>query len=205
MALLNYINEINSADVDVGEKLREIRTLRKFSLRVLSEKSGLSVNALSLIENGKSSPSVSTLQKLAIALNVPIADFFSAASDDQQVIFTKKIDRTQLKAGKVNIELIGKGFEYKRFHQYFVNFKPGDGSGSQNVVHMGLETVLITKGSVEFSIGDKKYLLSTGDHIIFNASLPHHWHTIGDCEGQMLITFLTTDELEPANIVSPTQ
>lgn len=204
MVLIDFVKGNTLNDVNVGEKLREIRSKRNFSLRVLAEKSELSINTLSLIENGKSSPSVSTLQKLANALDVPIASFFSAASDNQQVISTQKSNRAKLKAGKVNIEILGKGFEYKRFQQYIVNFKPGDRSGNSNVVHMGLETIFIFSGSVKFSIGEAKYLLSSGDHIIFNSSIPHHWHTDGNSEGQMLITFLTTDELLPANLISAT-
>ena len=52
----------------VGAKIREIRTRYHLSLRKLAERSGLNVNTLSLVENGKSSPSVSTLQHVARAV-----------------------------------------------------------------------------------------------------------------------------------------
>ena len=64
------------AEVLVGRKLRALRSRARLSLRALAERSGLNVNTLSLVENGKSSPSVSTLQQLARALDVPIAAFF---------------------------------------------------------------------------------------------------------------------------------
>ncbi|MCD4673580.1 MAG: helix-turn-helix domain-containing protein, partial [Anaerolineaceae bacterium] len=63
-------------EVLVGRKLRELRTQQGLSLRALAERSGLNVNTLSLLENGKSSPSLSTLHQLALTLNVPIALFF---------------------------------------------------------------------------------------------------------------------------------
>jgi transcriptional regulator with XRE-family HTH domain len=63
--------------VDVGGRLRDIRQERGLSLRALSEVCGLSVNAISLIERGISSPSVSSLQRLAVALDVPITAFFT--------------------------------------------------------------------------------------------------------------------------------
>lgn len=66
-----------ATEVLVGRRLRDLRTKRGFSLRVLADRSGLNVNTLSLVENGKSSPSVSTLQQLATALEVPIMAFFS--------------------------------------------------------------------------------------------------------------------------------
>lgn len=195
MTVMNSIVAMSEEELNVGEKLRTIRSQRKFSLRVLAEKSGLSINTLSLIEKGKSSPSVSTLQRLAIALDVPIADFFNPDSDKREVVVTTKENRSQVKAGKVNIEILGKGFEYKKFQQYVVNFKPGDGSGNPSVVHLGLESIFVLAGSVEFTVGDSGYLLSSGDHIIFDSNIPHHWHTIGDSEGRMLITFFSIDDL----------
>jgi DNA-binding XRE family transcriptional regulator len=46
--------------VSVGKRLRELRTNSGYSIKTLAEKSGLSVNTLSLIENEKTSPSVNT-------------------------------------------------------------------------------------------------------------------------------------------------
>src|SRR4030065_947235 len=62
--------------IDVGRNLRDLRAERELSIRSLAELSGLNVNTLSMIENGKSSPSVSTLQQLASAINVSTPAFF---------------------------------------------------------------------------------------------------------------------------------
>ena len=64
------------AEMLVGKNLRDLRNRRGLSLRALAERSGLNVNTLSLVENGKSSPSVGTLQQLAQALDAPITTFF---------------------------------------------------------------------------------------------------------------------------------
>ena len=65
-------------EVDVGQRLRVLRTEHGHSLRRLADLSGLNVNTLSLIENGRTSPSVSTLQQLARALQVPISSVLRA-------------------------------------------------------------------------------------------------------------------------------
>ena len=70
------------SSVDVGARLRTLRTEHGLSLRALAELSQLNVNTLSLIENGKTSPSVSTSQQLAMGLQVLITAFF--ASDAPQ-------------------------------------------------------------------------------------------------------------------------
>jgi transcriptional regulator with XRE-family HTH domain len=71
------ISNNTSTDLMVGQRLRDLRTRSGYSLRALAERSALNINTLSLIENGKSSPSVSTLQQLALALDVPITAFLN--------------------------------------------------------------------------------------------------------------------------------
>ena len=71
---------------NVGERLQRLREERGLSMRALAKSSGLSANALSMIERGRTSPSVSTLYKLADALNVPVTAFFGTPEERQQVI-----------------------------------------------------------------------------------------------------------------------
>ena len=68
--------EKSAENIDVGLRLRVLREERGVSMRALARRSGLSANALSMIERGLASPSVSTLNKLAMALEVPIMAFF---------------------------------------------------------------------------------------------------------------------------------
>ena len=70
----------DAASIDVGQQLRVLRDERGISMRALARRSGLSANALSMIERGLTSPSVSTLTKLAFALEVPIMAFFRRES-----------------------------------------------------------------------------------------------------------------------------
>ncbi len=76
-------DENTEMDIDVGRSLRQLRGKTQLSLRALAKKSGLAINTLCLIENGKTSPSVSTLQRLALGLEVPITAFFETNAPDQ--------------------------------------------------------------------------------------------------------------------------
>ena len=82
-------NDCSTVFVDVGRCLRRLRDGRDLSIRALAEQSGLNVNTLSLIENGKSSPSVSTLQQLASALAVPITAFFEMDIPKNMISYQK--------------------------------------------------------------------------------------------------------------------
>ena len=60
----------------LGEKIKELRKSRKLSQDKLSEQIGIDPKHLSRIEVGNSYPSLNTLEKIAIALNVEIKEFF---------------------------------------------------------------------------------------------------------------------------------
>ena len=78
----------SAMEINVGGSLRRLREERNLTLRTLAERSCLAINTLSLIENGKSSPSVSTLQQLAVALEVPITAFFETEMEKENIAYT---------------------------------------------------------------------------------------------------------------------
>ena len=73
-------------DINVGLRIREVRMSSGLSIRALAGLSKLNVNTLSLIENGHTSPSVSTLQMIAQTLQVPISVFFEDNHDHRKVV-----------------------------------------------------------------------------------------------------------------------
>ena len=79
--------------IDVGSRLRMLRAGASLSIRALAEMSELNVNTLSLIENGKTSPSVSTLQQLAGALGVPVTEFFVTEQGNKTVVHQRSGQR----------------------------------------------------------------------------------------------------------------
>ena len=81
--------------IDVGTRLRMLRAGAGLSIRALAEMSGLNVNTLSLIENGKTSPSVSTLQQLAQGLGIPVTEFFQTVEGDNTVVHQRRGQRPQ--------------------------------------------------------------------------------------------------------------
>src|SRR5262249_20132340 len=64
--------------VEVGERLRAIRLLRRLTLRDVAEAAGVSESFVSQLERGRSSASVATLQRLAAAVGIEISDLFAA-------------------------------------------------------------------------------------------------------------------------------
>jgi len=184
------------AELLVGKRLRDLRTRKGFSLRALADRSGLNVNTVSLVENGKSSPSVSTLQQLALALEVPIAAFFESEPVEKRVVFTPADRRPQAAFGSTQMENLGKDLAGNVVQPFVVTLKPGMGSGEQMIVHTGHEFVYCLSGSIRYQIDQDEYILKLGDSLVFEAHLPHCWENKGDDTAQILLILYPSDGRE---------
>ncbi len=180
--------------IDVGRQLRRVRRERGLSLRSLAELSGLNVNTLSLIENGKTSPSVSTLQQLATTLRVPITAFFESEPAQKKIVFQKKDKRPQAALAIGTLEDLGAGLTLHGGQPLLLALKPGASSGSAPIVHTGLEFVYCLEGQLQYTIEGETYLLEAGDSLIFEAHLPHQWRNPGKRPSRSLLIICPTDE-----------
>jgi transcriptional regulator with XRE-family HTH domain len=179
----------------LGKKLRNIREERGLSQRDLSQRAGISTNAVSLIERDENSPSVSTLQSLAAALNVKISYFFDD-QETQQVLHIKAADRPVINSKGVQIEGLGSELDYQEMEPFLISLKPNSGSGERQVVHTGHELVYCLEGQVEYLIDGQIYTLGEGDFLFFEAHLPHLWRNVHDQEAKILLILQSTGQTD---------
>ncbi|PKO03176.1 MAG: hypothetical protein CVU43_04390 [Chloroflexi bacterium HGW-Chloroflexi-5] len=188
--------EQTPAEALVGRRLRELRTKKGFSLKSLAERSGLNINTLSLIENDKSSPSVSTLQQLAVAIQIPISAFFECEPVDKRVVFTSANSRPQTAFGSTRMQNLGKDFAGNAVQPFVVTIKPGMGSGDRMIVHTGYEVVYCLTGTIRYQIEGEEYVLRAGDSLVFEAHLPHCWENPTKQSAEILLTLFPSDGRE---------
>lgn len=189
-------NKHTPAEFLVGKRLRDLRIKRGFSLRVLAERSSLNVNTLSLVENGKSSPSVSTLQQLALALDVSIAAFFESDPVGKHVVFTPADQRPHAVFGSTQMYNLGKNLVGSVVQPFVVILEPGKGSGKRIIVHTGHEFVYCLSGSIHYQVEQELFLLEPGDSLVFEAHLPHCWENKTKETAQILLILFPSDERE---------
>lgn len=169
----------NAVSVNVGTRLRSLREERKISIRGLARKSGLSANALSMIERGKTSPSVSTLYKLADALGIPITTFFGEEVEKNTIVFLKADARTRVPFQRGTWEGLGGENFIGRMEPFVLTLESGANSGLHTMVHTGHEFVFCLRGQLEYQIEEQFYMLDPGDSLIFSARLRHRWRNAG--------------------------
>jgi transcriptional regulator with XRE-family HTH domain len=163
------------ATEQVGQRLRILRKARSLSIRSLAEKSGLSVNTLSLIENGKTSPSVSTLHQLAESLNVSLTAFFESEQPKKRVVYQKAGERQQIVFSQGQMEKLSEGMPQLGNEPFITKLEPLANSGEKPIVFAGREFIYCLEGHITYTVEGETYPLAPGDSLIFDAYMPHSW------------------------------
>ncbi len=187
---------IDLASEHVGQQLRAMRIARNMSIRALAERSELSVNTLSLIENGKSSPSVNTLQHLAHSLDVPITAFFEEERQKRRVVYQKSGDRKQIDFAQGQMERLVTGMPGMGSEPFITKLEPGANSGNSPIIYAGRQFIYCLEGHITYIIEDEVYPLAPGDSLIFDAYTPHSWRNTAPTISRALLVVCPEDSFE---------
>jgi transcriptional regulator with XRE-family HTH domain len=172
----------------VGMRIRFLRNQRELSLRALSSQCGLSINAISQIERGESSPTLSSLQLLATALGVPLTALLEDETK-QEVMFLKCGQRPCNNGDGFVMESLGTGLPNQQLEPFLITLEPGDGSAANPITHPGEEFAYCLEGEIEYRIGDRLYRLEPHDSIAFEAAQPHCFYNPGESDAKLLVVF----------------
>lgn len=177
------------ADTGVGPEIRDLRKARQMTIPDLATATGYSTGFLSQVERGKSSPSVDALHKIATALGVSISWFFrNEAADDpverEYIVRARGRRSLGFKAG-ITDELLSPHLRGE-LELLLSRFPPGTSSGDAPYTHRGEEAGVVMQGRMELFIGDKRFVLETGDSFGFPSNLPHRYANVGDIEAVVI-------------------
>ena len=171
-------NEIHAAlEAAIGRKVRELRQALGVTISDLARSTDLSVGMVSKIENGQTSPSLSTLKALAGALNVPISMLFQEFDVRRDASFVRaglgvKIDRRGTRSGHI-YELLGHSLRSAVTIEPFLITLDAAAVPHTTFQHPGHEFIYMLPGSVGYRHGDQIIDLTTGDALFFDALAPH--------------------------------
>jgi transcriptional regulator with XRE-family HTH domain len=161
------------ASINAGYRLRQLRIEHGLSIRTLAKQSGLNVNTLSMIENNKTSPSVSTLQQVATALKEPITTFFGTETLQRRIVYQKADNHQAIPFSHGTLADLGSGFSLLGLEPFIVNLDLETDSGDTPIVHNGIEFVYCLDGGISYEIEAETFNLESGDRLLFEVHLPH--------------------------------
>lgn len=177
-----------NTEPNVGLRLRSIRDQLGLSLRALAERCGLSINAISQIERSESSPTVSSLHRLATALNVPITDFFQEEAR-QTMVFVKRGLGLRSHNDGVVMESLGIGLFNQQLEPFRIVIQPGVGNKEDPISHSGEEFIHCLEGEIEYSVGERIFHLEQGDSLLFDATQCHAYYNPSQTPAKVLMVY----------------
>ena len=169
----------NILEVAIGREVRAFRHQSGMTIADLSSRTGLSIGMLSKIENGNTSPSLSTLQTLAHAMSVPLTSFFRRFEDVHHAVHTKagegvEIERRGTRAGHQYNLLghLGANTSGVVVEPYLITLS-SNSDIFPTFQHEGIEMLYMLEGEVDYRHGNNVYPLKPGDSLFFDADAPH--------------------------------
>jgi transcriptional regulator with XRE-family HTH domain len=193
--------EHEAISIDVAHRLRQLRESEQISMRELARRSGLSANALSMIERGRVSPSVSTLYKIAEALGVSITRFFGEEPAQTDIVLIRAAERTRVPFVRGVWEGLGGEKFSGPVEPFVLTLEAGASSGTSTLVHTGREFVFCLRGNLEYLIERQRFELAAGDSLLFAAYLKHRWRNPGPTVVNALVVLSGFSEARPPHLV----
>ncbi len=161
----------------IGHAVHQFREKMGLTIQELSKASGISSGMLSKIENGSTSPSLSTIQALSQALNVPVTSLFRGFEETRDATFVKsgeglKIERRGTRAGH-QYELLGHAPHGSLVVEPYLITLSEKSDVFPIFQHPGLEFIYMLEGELSYRHGAKIYNLQPGDTLFFDSDAPH--------------------------------
>ena len=157
-----------------------MRHKAELSQRELAKRAGVNNGTVSLIEQGRISPSIALLKKLLDAVNVTFVDFFAVAVGDPETIFFTADQMIPLTKGRVRFSRVGGLAGLNQIQILYEEYEPGADTGREMLQHEGEEGGILIKGRVEVTVDDISRVLVPGEGYYFDSRRPHRFCNVGD-------------------------
>ncbi|MEJ6782584.1 helix-turn-helix domain-containing protein [Aminobacter sp. Piv2-1] len=166
-------------EVAIGHEVRAFRKKLGITVADLAATTDISLGMLSKIENGITSPSLTTLQALSRALGVPLTSFFRRFEEERNAVFVKAgegvdVERRGTRAGHQYTLLghIGSDTSGVTVEPYLITLTE-DSDVFPTFQHDGMEFLYMLEGEVVYRHSNNLYRMTPGDSLFFDADAPH--------------------------------
>lgn len=172
--------------IDVGTRLKQLRTEYGFSQRKLATRAGVTNGHISLIEQNRTSPSIASLKLILDAFPLTFTEFFDVQEvDSDKFVFRLNElaeisplrilgDKTESEVDGISMRQVG-GLAKHNLQMLHETYQPGADTGEELYKHEAEEAGLVVSGQIELTVGGEVAILETGDGYIFDSRKPHRF------------------------------
>jgi transcriptional regulator with XRE-family HTH domain len=169
----------NNLEAAIGREVRAFRKKLGITVADLAAATNISLGMLSKIENGNTSPSLTTLQALSHALGVPLSAFLRRFEEERNAVFVKAgegvdVERRGTRAGHQYALLghIGANTSGVVVEPYLITLTR-ESDVFPTFQHGGMEFLYMLEGEVAYRHGSRVFRMLPGDSLFFEADSPH--------------------------------
>ena len=184
----------------VSRRLRDVRIAKGYTVSELAAKSSVSAGMISQIERGISNPSVKTLERLRVALDIALTDFFSDKKapaeersgmphEDNFVRRREARPKFAVRASGLLKELLTPEGEHE-LQFMLIHFEPG-ASSMDVLMGAGEKAGMVLSGELQLTVGDLVSSIREGDSFQFNSAFAHRVQNLGP-DAAKVIWFMDT-------------
>ena len=165
---------------EVGKRLRAIRQSRGWSQRELAKRASVTNSTISLIEQGRVSPSIASLKKVLDGLPMSLAEFFSIDSTQTDQVFFSSSEMPEVGSGDISYKLVGASVEGRSMQLMYECYPPGSDTGQEMLSHNGEEGGVVVEGELEVTVDGQTQTLAAGESYYFDSRLSHRFRNLSD-------------------------
>lgn len=169
----------------VGERIRQRRKVLGYSLRALGARTNLTASFLSQVENRQCSPSLSSLQRIAIALEVPMFAFLDNAQPPSPVIGADERPKLDTCDAEICYELLSRNLG-GQMTAVLIQIQPGGRRIAERLSKPTDEIMYVLCGQLSITIEDETYILNPGDSISYQGRCLREFASAGNEEVQVI-------------------
>jgi len=161
--------------VDVGDRLKKIRQIYGFSQRELAKRVGMTNSTISMIEQNRVSPSVSSLKKILDGIPISVTEFFTVDFNEHEKVVYRPDELIDIGSEGIELKLVGSVESKSNLALLIETYEPGADTGTEMMFHEGEEAGTVIEGTIEMTIGGEVHNLGAGDSYSFSTKIPHRF------------------------------
>ncbi|BCD23366.1 transcriptional regulator [Bacillus cereus] len=163
----------------LAKNLKTIREKEKLSLEKVAQLTGVSKTMIGQIERGESSPTLTTIWKIANGLKVSFTSLINNPQPDTKVVLRSDVQALLEDNGRYKVYPSFPFQDNRNFEIYTVEIETEGKLSSEGHKEGTEEFITVFEGELTIEINDCQYKLNSGDSIRFKADRPHSYHNFG--------------------------
>ncbi|WP_298215540.1 cupin domain-containing protein [Acidocella sp.] len=165
---------------DIGARLKLVRQIFGLTQRELARRAGVTNGAISLIEQNRVSPSISSLKKILDGVPLSLADFFTLNFAPTDEVFFSGDELTEIAhQPEISMRLVGRRAKGRALGMLREVYQPGADTGDTMLRHEGEECGIVVSGRLTVTVGPQERTLFPGDAYYFRSDIPHRFRNAG--------------------------